>query len=388
MSKKVAIVHDYLHQFGGAEKCVESWLKIFPEAIIYTTIYTPEKFSSSKEFQKAYLEGRIKTTFLQKFRPFLEKYFKHFFWLYPILMSFVKIKNQDLLIISATYCGKNIKFENCQKTIFYCYTPTRFLHGLVTEVDRQSINPLLRIILPILEKPLKMLDLRAVNYLKKQKVEFWTISNYIQKITKQIYKADSKVVYPPVELDKFLKITRKPEKRNPFYFSFGRISFHKRIDLIIQTCLEMDRRLIIAGTTALKIEMTKLKKIISDFKQKNPDKKAQVEFVGRVSDQELEKYLAKCRAFLFPGKEDFGIAPVEALAAGVPVIAYQAGGALEYVKENQNGVFFAKQGVESLKQAILKFEKLEAEKSFKEVEIKNSAKDFSEQAFLDRFNEL
>jgi glycosyltransferase involved in cell wall biosynthesis len=386
-NKKVAIVHDYLHQFGGAEKCVQSWLKAFPEAVVYTTIFTPEKFQNSPEFNKAHKEGRIKTTWLQYFIPFFIKYFKHFFWLYPLVMSFVKIKNQDLLIISATYCGKNIKFENCKKTIFYCYTPTRFLHGLMTEVDRQTINPILRKILPIIEKPLKYLDLKAVQGLKQKKVKFWTISKYIQTITKQIYKADSDVVYPPVELDKFLNIEKKQENQEPFYFSFGRISFHKRIDLIIKACLELERELIIAGTTALELEMVKLKKIITDFKKEKPDKKVKIEFVGRISDEELNRYLAKARAFLFPGKEDFGIAPIEALASGLPVIAYKAGGALEYIKENQNGIFFQEQEVESLKQAILKFEELEKKQIFKPEKIKNSAKKFSQEVFIQRFLE-
>jgi glycosyltransferase involved in cell wall biosynthesis len=382
MSKKIAIVHDYLHQFGGAEKCIEAWLKAFPKAQIYTTVYSPDKFSSSKYFQKAFDENRIKTTWLQKFMPFFTKYFKHFFWLYPLVMSFVKIKDQDLLIISATYCGKNIKFENCQKAIFYCYTPTRFLHGLVTEVDRQSINPLLKKILPIFEKPLKWLDLRAIKYLKQKKVEFWTISNYIQKITKEIYKTDSIVVYPPVELDKFLKIQRSPEQKEPFYFSFGRISFHKRIDLIIKTCLELDRKLIIAGTTALELEMLKLQKIISDFKKQNPTNKTNIQFVGRISDQDLNKYLQTTKGFLFPGKEDFGIAPVEALAAGVPVIAYQSGGALEYVQEDINGIFFKEQEVKSLKKAILKFEN---KKDWDFQKIKKTSQKFSEEKFEEYF---
>ena len=382
MSKKIAIVHDYLHQFGGAEKCIEAWLKAFPKAQIYTTVYSPDKFSSSKYFQKAFNENRIKTTWLQKFMPFFTKYFKYFFWLYPLVMSFVKIKDQDLLIISATYCGKNIKFENCQKAIFYCYTPTRFLHGLVTEVDRQSINPLLKKILPIFEKPLKWLDLRAIKYLKQKKVEFWTISNYIQKITKEIYKTDSIVVYPPVELDKFLKIQRIPEQKELFYFSFGRISFHKRIDLIIKTCLELDRKLIIAGTTALELEMLKLQKIISDFKKQNPTNKTNIQFVGRISDQDLNNYLQTTKAFLFPGKEDFGIAPVEALAAGVPVIAYQSGGALEYVQEDINGIFFKEQEVESLKKAILKFEN---KKDWDFQKIKKTSQKFSEEKFEEYF---
>ena len=169
------------------------------------------------------------------------------------------------------------------------------------------------------------------------------------------------------------------------YLYFGRISFHKRLDLVILACLKLGRKLKIAGAASLDLELKALQKIVSDFEVKNPEKKGLVEFLGRVSDKKRDELMANSRAFLFPTKEDFGIVSIEVFASGMPIIAYKAGGSLEYVKPNQNGIFFEEQTVESLMTAILKFE---TQKNWDIKTIKSSSQDFSDQIFSQKIQEV
>ena len=410
--KKIAIVHDYFGQYGGAEKVVEVWLEMFPEAVLYTSYFIPEKFKSSRAITKAWQEGRIKTTLIQFLFniKFFQRFQKHLFWLYPILMSFVNVKNADIVLISSTYCGKNIKIKSqliapvdtilehqssSPKIINYCHSPTRFLHGLVTETDHKSLSSLLQLLIPFFTFWLKWMDLQAANYLTKKGCIWVGNSKFICGLIKQVYKVDSLLIYPPVEIDKFLGIVPNTSP-NPlegasssqfveeFYLCHGRVSFHKRIDLAILACLQLGKKLKIGGTSALPKEMDDLKKIVSDFEKEHPERKGLVQFLGRTTDEQFYQLLSETKGFLFPGKEDAGITPIEVFAAGVPVIAYQAGGALEYLQNGINGVFFPEQTVESLKTAILKYETL----NFNPEIIKQTTGPFSRQVFEEKILEV
>ena len=380
---RVAIVHDYLNQYGGAEKVVEKWLQMYPEAEVFTSVFIAENFKSSEIFRKTQENNQIHTTWLQILfnHRFALKFFKHLFWLYPIVMSFVTVKNYDLVLISSTYCGKNIKLENCKKIIHYCHSPVRFLHGLVTETDHKSLHNFYRSLIPLFTFWLKWMDLKAVEYLNKKGAIWISNSKFIKDLILQVYKTESTLIYPPTEINKFLKIERNSleQTRQSFYFSHGRISFHKRLDLAILACLEHGRPLKISGSASLKKEMDDLKQLVTDFESKHPDKKGLIEFLGRTTDEQFFELLKQCRAFLFPGREDSGITPIEVFASGTPVIAYQAGGALEYLKNQENGLFFPEQSVESLVQAILKFESIE--KQFNSNTIKETSKAFSSEVF-------
>ena len=281
------------------------------------------------------------------------------------------------------------------KIVHYCHSPTRYLHGLVTEVDHQSLPFLYRLILPFFKWWLRLLDLNAVKKLNQKGTIWLTNSPFSRENIQKVYQVDSQVLYPPIELEHFQKLPRLYQKNlsenetsnEDFYYYFGRVSFHKRLDLPILACLKLGRKLKICGASAFAGEMDKLKKLVSDFEALNPDKTGLVEFLGRLENNERDAYLTKCRAFIFPAKEDFGIAPVEVLASGTPIIAFGQGGSLEYViaKEGQkmeprmensanlektyfgneaeneekiNGILFEEQTVESLSQAILDFEKV------------------------------
>lgn len=380
---KVAIVHDYFFQYGGAEKCVENWLETYPEAEIYTTFSFAEKFEDSKKISQAFKENRVHNSLAQDLFKFLflRKFQKHLYFLYSPIMRFWKIKNYDLVIISSTFCGKNVRFKDCKKVIFYCHTPTRFLYNLVSKEDQQGINPVLKLIMKVINWPLRIIDRQAVSYLSSINAQILANSKFIKNKIKEIYKVDSRVVYPPVDFDEFSKIQPNPDLKDPFYLYFGRISFHKRLDLAVQSCLKLGRKLVIVGTSALESDIDNLKKIVNDHESKNPNQKGLITFAGRVSNERRNEYLRTCRAMLFPGREDFGIAPVEALAAGLPVIAYEAGGALEYIQHKINGYFFEKQTVESLQKAILEFEGLKLDSKI----IKQSAVQFSEESFRAEF---
>jgi glycosyltransferase involved in cell wall biosynthesis len=383
---KVAIVHDYLHQYGGAEKVVEKFMEMYPEADIYTSFCIPEKFQSSIIFQQAITKKRVKTTWLQFIIPKVIRYFKHFFWLYPPVMSLVIVKNYDLVLISSTYCGKNVRYLNCKKIVHYCHTPSRMIHGLATANAYESINFWQKLALPLLVPWLRWMDLRAANYLTTQGCVWLANSAYIKDLIYKIYKVDSTIVYPPIEIEKFLPIVRKVDQKHPFYYYFGRISFHKRIDLLIQACLELNKTLLISGISALQTEMTMLQKMVTDYQTLHPENSNLVKFLGRLPDEERDKLLSTCKAFVFPAKEDFGIAPIEALAAGVPVIAFGEGGALEYIKNNQNGLFFPEQNVESIKKAILEFESNISK--FNPEKIKNSSLGFNSEIFKQKILDI
>lgn len=392
--KKVAIVHDFFFQFGGAEKVIETLYEVYPNADLYTSFIVQEKFTTSPILTSVFNKNKTFTSLLNKVfniknskgeRLFI-KFQKHFFFLYPILMRFLTVKNYDLVIISSTDCAKQISLKNNVKVVHYCNSPTRYLNGLVQEIDKKSLNIIFRTILPIFYIFLKPLDLNAVKRLAKEKTQWFANSNFIQRVIWEKYKTRSEVLYPPVDLNNFLSIERKPieNKSEKYYLSFGRISFHKRIDLAIAACLQLEKKLVIGGTSALESEIEYLHKIVTDWEAKTGKKNEFITFLGRISDQEYKIHLTKAEAFLFPGKEDFGITPVECLAAGLPVIAYKEGGALEYVKDGLNGVFFDNQNVDDLVEAILKFENL----TFKTDLIKDSSRKFSVESFKDVISSL
>ncbi|NJL96928.1 glycosyltransferase family 4 protein [Candidatus Gracilibacteria bacterium] len=380
---RIVIVHDYLHQYGGAEKVVEKWLQMYPQADVFTSFITPETFLDSKEIIMAYQENRIHTTWLQRFIPRFIQFYKHFYWIYPITMSRVTVKNYDLVLISSTYCAKNVQYQNCAKLIHYCHSPTRFLHGLVTETDHKTLNPILRFLIPIINWPLKWMDLKAVHYLNENKCQWVANSNFIQRTIQDVYNTKSEVIYPPIEIDKFLK-AQKSTLPKEYFLSHGRISFHKRIDLAIQACIKSNKKLFISGSSAFLEEFKKLKNLVALAEKKDPSKKGLIKFLGRTSDEEYIELLRKAEGFLFPGKEDFGITPIEVLASGTPIIAYKSGGALEYIVDQKNGIFFEEQNISSITHALKRFEKTK----FNSKIIKESAMPFSSKKFEESIKQL
>lgn len=357
---KVAIVHDWLTNMGGAEPLLLELHKLYPDAPIYTSVFDREKMS-------AFAELDIRTTYLQKVLPKFLRY-KHILW--PVLRAHafrkLDMSKYDLIISSSTAEAKAVKKRPGAVHICYCNTPTRYYWSHYEEFKKSFnfglLNIFIKPVIPVFVWWMRRLDLSAatgVDY-------FMANSNEVKRRIKKYYNRDSTVVWPAVDVGRFSKETAsgsKPATRNGFII-WGRHVPYKRFDLAIKACNELKLPLTVVGAGP---ETETLKALAGPT----------VTFTGRVSDDELVQLARSAQAFLFPGDEDFGIAPVEALAAGTPVIAYKSGGALDYVIEGKTGTFFETQTVDSLKLALKKFDV----KKFKEKELQTFAKQFSPERY-------
>lgn len=336
---KVAIVHDWLTNMGGAEPLVLEMHKLFPDAPIYTSVYDKEKMT-------AFADCDVRTTYLQKVLPKFLRY-KHVLWPVFRAHAFRKLdmSEYDLIISSSTAESKAVKKREDATHICYCNTPIRYYWSHYEEFKNTfnfgPLTILIRPLIPLFVKIMRKFDLDSV----KNVDYFMANSNEIKRRIKKYYDRESTVVFPAVDTKRFSS-NLKPQISNmprSGFIIWGRHVPYKRFDLAIKACNELGLKLTVSGTGP---ETSKLKKIAGPT----------INFVGRASDEELLRLAHSSEAFIFPGEEDFGIAPVEALAAGLPVVAYKGGGALDYVKDGETGILFEEQSVESLKAVLKKFE--------------------------------
>ena len=348
---KIAIVHDYLNQYGGAERVVEVLRELFPEAPIYTSIYLPDNMPNS--FRKM----DIRTSFMQKL-PFLHKHFKKYLLLYPKAIQSFDLSKYDVVLSSSSAFAKGaIKGqEACH--ICYCYTPMRFVWNYEEYVARENFGKCIRKILPFAIQKLRKWDETTVN-----RVDYFiAISQNIQRRIKEYYDRESEVIYPPVNTEIF-----QPSKEIGNYFLVvSRLNSYKRIDLVIQVFNELKLPLRIIGNGPHRSALEKMAH-------------QNIKFLGKVSDEKLAENYSKCKALVFPSGEDFGIAPLEAQASGRPVIAYADGGALETIVEGITGIFFKQQTAESLIEAIGRFDKIK--NNFVPQKIRENAFRFDKEIF-------
>lgn len=348
---KIAIVHDYLNQYGGAERVVEVLHETFPEVPIYTTIYLP------KNMPDAFKNMDIRTSFMQNL-PFLNKHFKKYLMLYPKAIEKLDLSEYNVILSSNSAFAKGIKVNSNTLHICYCYTPMRFVWDYERYVERENFGRVIRIILPFFIKWLRKWDLKtnsSVNY-------FIAISKNVQRKIKECYNRKAELIYPPVDIGKF-KISEKIED---YFLIVSRLNTYKRIDLVIETFNQLKLPLRIIGNGPYRKNLEKLA---------GPN----IEFLGKVNEEVLVEKYSHCQSLIFPGEEDFGIAPVECQASGRPVIAYAAGGALETVIEGVTGVFFREQTAEFLIEAIKKFDKLR--NNFNPKKIRENALRFDKEIF-------
>jgi glycosyltransferase involved in cell wall biosynthesis len=348
---KVAIVHDWLTNYGGAERVVETFLEIFPQANIYTTVY------DEKNMGHIFPKGKVKTSFLQKI-PMATKLYTKMLPMMPKAFESFDLNGYDLILSSSSSCAKGIITSHNSTHISYVHTPMRYAWDLYHDyyngsgfITKASMN----IFMPSIRK-WDVLNTFRIDHLVAN-------SNYVAKRINKYYKRDAEVIHPPVNTDFFSPNGKESED---FYVVFSRFVPYKRIDLAIKACTDMRKRLVVIGDGE---QRDYLKSIAGKT----------IEFTGRIPDEEVRDYLQRCKAMIFSAEEDFGIVPVEAQACGRPVIAYGKGGALETVKSGVTGVHFNNQTVPSLKKAIVDFEKIE----FNQKDILNHAKYFSK----DRFKE-
>lgn len=349
---KLAIVHDYLNQMGGAERVVEVLHECFPDAPIYTSIYLPHNMPES--FRKM----DIHTSFMQNL-PFLNKHFKKYLLLYPHAFKYFDLSEYDIVVSSSSAWAKGARVSPNSCHICYCYTPMRWVWNYKDYVARENFGAVTRKVLPSAIKRLEQWDLatnKGVNY-------FIAISKYVAERIKRCYKVDSTVIYPPVNTS----IYKPSNQIGKSYLIVSRLNTYKKIDLTIETFNKLKLPLKIIGTGPYQDTLKRMA---------GPT----ISFLGKMSDEELAKQYSKCKALVFPGEEDFGIAPVEAQATGRPVVAYAAGGALETIVEGKTGIFFSEQTPQALAKAILDFEKV----SFNPTEIREHARKFDKSIFMQK----
>jgi len=354
---RVALIHDYLNQYGGAEKTLEKIMEIFPDAPIFTGIYIPEKLPQTFKSKKIHT-------------PNANRVFKRFPKLFTFLMSkrFERfdLTNYDLIISDGTAWAKSVITTPNQLHISYIHTPPRFLYKYSTESNLRK-NPILRLPLMYLDFHLRLWDFEA----SKRPNFLLCNSKEVQKRIKKFYKRDSKVIYPPVNTGPFKLLNSKN-----YYVISGRLSSYKNFDLVIEMFNNLNRELIVIGTG---IEEKKLKSLAN----KN------IKFAGKVSDEELHNILCEAKGYIFPVKdEDFGIAPVEALAHGLPVLAHRSGGPLETIIENKDGMFFDEINIQNITEKFIEFDKKIDENFFSRNEISKRCQKFHETNFVNEFSKF
>ena len=343
---KVALVHDYLNQMGGAERVVMALHEIFPEAPIYTSIYDPQRVDAA--FQKM----DIRTSFMQKL-PMVTKHHQPYLPFYPFAMESLDLRGYDLVLSSSSAFGKGVITRPETLHICYCHTPMRWCWNYDEYVEREQLGKMARRILPFLITGLRTWDqtsaMRVDHFIANSPV----VAERIQKY----YRRDAVIIPPPVEARRF---SFDPTVQVEDYFLIvSRLIPYKRIDIGIEACNALQLPLVIIGSGR---DLERLKKMSGPT----------IRFMGRLSDEEVLRYYAHCRAFLFPGEEDFGITPLEAQAAGRPVIAYGAGGALASVVDGVTGMFFNEQTVKSLADVLTSFD----ERTYDPQTIRNHALEF------------
>jgi glycosyltransferase involved in cell wall biosynthesis len=355
---KVALVHDYLNQMGGAERVVMALHEIFPDAPIYTSIYDPQRVDPA--FQKM----DIRTSFMQKL-PLVTKHHQPFLPLYPFAMENLDLRGYDLVLSSSSAFGKGALTRPETMHICYCHTPMRWCWNYEEYVEREQLGRVSRSLLPFLITGLRVWDQTSAMRVD----EFIANSPIVADRIKKYYRRDAVVIPPPVEAERFqFDPTTQPED---YFLILGRMVPCKRFDLAIQACTRLGLPLVVIGEGRDKEQLRRMA---------GPT----IRFLGRLSDEEVLYYYAHCRAFLFPGEEDFGITPLEAQASGRPIIAYGAGGALASVIDGVTGTFFHEQTVESLAQVLASFD----ERRFDPKIIHNHALEFDKPRFQRRIQQF
>ena len=353
---KVAIIHDWLTGMRGGEKCLEVFCELYPSATMFTLVHIKGGVSETIERMD------IKTSFLQKF-PNIEKNYRYYLPLMPKAIESFDLSGYDLILSSSHCVAKGVKVPKNATHICYCYTPMRYIWSMYDQYFGNSkfyVKIAIKMIMPYLQK-WDIESSKSVNY-------FVAISEYVGERIGRIYNRNLDVIYPPVDTD-FFSLTsdfgpRLYRGTLDYYLIVSAFAPYKKVDLAIEVFNQLGYPLKIVGSGQ---DEGKLKKIA----------KKNIEFLGWRNNEELRNYYQNCKALIFPGEEDFGIVPVEAQASGKPVIAYRKGGVLETVVDGKTGVFFEEQTVQSLSEAIIKFEGMK----FDEVVIRTNSEKFGREKF-------
>jgi len=325
----LAIVHDWLNQIGGAEDVLAQMHAMYPDAPIYTSIYAPDKMPATMR------DWDIRTNWMDKL-PGIHDHHQPYLPFYPLAFGGVDLGDYDVVLSNKSGFCHGVKVRPDAWHIDYCLTPTRYVWMPDAYLQREGFGKAVDVAMRPLLAWLKRWDYEAA----QRVTHFVAISTEVQERIRRYYHRESVLIYPPVDVARFRPNGQPPE---PFFFVLSRLIPYKRIDLAIQACNQVGCRLVVAGSGR---DREALEAIAGPT----------IEFLGRVSDEEAADLMARCQAFIFPGLEDFGITPLQAQAAGRPVIAYGAGGALDTVIPGVTGEFFTEQRVEALADILANFD--------------------------------
>lgn len=371
---KTAIVCDFLTKFGGAQRVVLALHEIYPEAPIYCLAYD-EKGTKGK-----FKSCRIIESSLGKYPAFIKRKTKLFLPLLPKKIEEFTFENFDMVISSSDSYAHGIITKPSTFHLCYCHTPMRYVWDWYHEyLEENSLSRGLSslFIRNILHK------IRIWDRVAAYRVDRWIANSAnVQMRIQKYYKADSTIIYPPIETEKIKPNSEEPED---YFLVVSRLEPYKRIDLAIEACNKLQKKLFIIGEGS---DLKRLKHIAGDT----------IQFLGWLPDKKLYSHLSETKALIFPGEEDFGMTPIEAMAAGRPVIAYKKGGVNESVIDGKTGFLFSHPTVESLAEAILQFEKSArdinpddcvktAQKFSKEV-FQTKIKNFAESSYQEYLNTL
>jgi len=349
---EVALVHDWLNQMGGAEAVLENLVQLFPRAPIFTSIYWRD------EMPPTYLGWDIRPLWLNH-APGIYEHHQQYLALYPTAWSSLNLARYDVVLSNKSGFCHGVHTRTRKKPalhICYCLAPTRYVWTFDEYARSEGMSASVRLALRPIVAALRRWDFNAA----QQVDHFIAISTEIQQRIKRYYKRDSDIIYPPIDIRRFA-----PQRAHgDYYLIVSRLIPYKRIDLAIEAFNRLGLPLVIAGGGRDAARLEKLAK-------------PNVQFLGRVPDADLPDLMARCKAFVFPGREDFGITPVEAQASGRPVIALGAGGVLDTVIDGESGVLFEEQTIESFSAAIKRFNTLQ----FDSAAIRRHAETFSTETF-------
>jgi len=353
---KVALVVSWLNQYGGAERVLDVLHDLYPQAPVYTSMYDPVRMPA------AYRAWDIRPSFLQRV-PLTRSHHQLFLPFYPFAFESLDLRGYDLVISNTSAFAHGVVTRPETTHVCYCLTPARFLWQYEEYVERERLGRLPRLFLPALIPALRQWDRVAADRVD----HFVAISRLVARRIAKFYRRPAEVIYPPVAVTRFTPV---PD-HDDYFLSVGRLIPYKRVDLAVAAFNQTGLPLLIVGDG-------RDRPTLEQMAQPN------VRFLGRLPDDEMRRLMARCRAFIFPGEEDFGITPLEAQAAGRPVIAYAGGGALETIVEGETGLFFREQTPESLADVVRRFD----DRQFDPARIRANAERFDVARFREKLTAL